>query len=257
MTTGTFTFESLAALDTAPNTANPITETTLNGSWEWVDETYFYVNADFAWDVDVDTKAAGNTGVAWGIKPTADAYDANGITGEWNWVGLDSDNASSSYVRWLKSTSALPDWTLGRGEFFVVDDVDQAINHEEWAGLEGTAAAGFTVGKNTYKDGVSTTGWTRIGEDGYYTLCVYAYVTDYTDVWRENGGCADITIGDPCSGDDTGRLDGICSVEGTGNGFDSAGNPLPVPNASDDSESGASSLLYGAALALITAQLAF
>ena len=95
--------------------------------------------------------------------------------------------------------------------------------------------------------------------DGDWVLCMNLMVAgDSDDVIRGESGCAQFTVETPTcyDADRDGLMKGICSVEGAGNGVSASGKPVPVP-APVDTMSGASTLLYGAALALMTVQLAF
>ena len=94
-------------------------------------------------------------------------------------------------------------------------------------------------------------------ETGSYIWCVNVQITQNGDEIRAVGGCEIMDISTSClnSYSLAGLKDGICDVVGTGAGMSSDGYALPVPVAV--SESGASTLLYGAAMALVTAQLAF
>lgn len=164
-----------------------------------------------------------------------------------------NDGASVAITEsvWTVSAAAIPDWNNDANSLF---EGQTASSDADWT-LDTSI-----VGSSSFT-GIKTSGqkWMDDMEDGEYAWCWLYSLKNKNGPLTNAIGCDIITIGEPScitASTTAGILEGICDVEDAGAGLNASGRPNAVPNPVD-SESGASSLLYGTALALITAQLAF
>ncbi len=152
---------------------------------------------------------------------------------------------------WSVPASSMPDWNNDASTMFEGQTLSSDPSWTLTQAIEGS----------TSFSGIKTSGQRSMDdmEDGEYAWCWLYSLKNKTGPLTNAMGCDVIMIGEPsCITESTtaGILEGICDVEGAGAGLIASGMPNAVPNPVD-TESGASSLLYGTALALITAQLAF
>ena len=256
--------------------------TTISGGW-WLTKTTdddganpvwdLHVDLEVEWDINWRSTGSGNpdrVDVTWGIHPiegvTIDAEgDITEVFGTWESVTVGATNKDDTLK--FEALSLDPTTVSVDGE-----DLEAKLTN-------GSTVAGWSITESGQLDNIVVSGKDYLTgmtleatrplvpdevavsdltiETGSYLWCVNVVITQNDDEIRDVAGCEIMDISTSClnSYSLAGLKEGICDVVGTGAGMSSDGYALPVPVAV--SESGASTLLYGAAMALVTAQLAF
>ena len=255
--------------------------TTITGGW-WLTKTTdddganpvwgLNVDLEVEWDVNWTSKGSGNperVDVTWGILPIEDVIiNADGniteIFGTWEQLTVGATNEDD--------TLTFGKLTLGENTYSDTEDLEAKLTNGStvagWSITESGQLDNIVVSNKDYLTGMTLEATRPLVPDevavsdltietGSYLLCVAVVITQNGDTIRDVQGCEIMDISTSClnSYSLAGLKEGICDVVGTGAGMSSDGYALPVPVAV--SESGASTLLYGAAMALVTAQLAF
>ena len=260
--------------------------TTITGGW-WLSKTLtdtaavwdLNVELDISWDVnwrDGGNNQPDRVDLTWGIIPmdSVTVGEDGTVTqmpgSVWEKVTMGSTVSSNSLQFGVLTLDASTISVDGSGE----DLTAKLTTDDAVAGWSVTSAQQKTNrakdGKKTYDYFTGMSGaasrpliptGTEVSdltiEDGSYLWCVDLSLTRGTDSIRTLSGCDQFDILSSCirEGHAEGVMKGICDLVGTGSGKSSTGYVLPVQK--EVTEAGASTLLYGAAMVLITTMLAF
>jgi len=261
-------------------------DTTITGGW-WLSKTLddygatwdLNVDLEIEWDVnwrDGGSNQPDRVDVTWGIisKDSVTVGEDGSVTqmpgSVWEKVTVGStvnadglligplmldastisvDGSGEDLATRLTTDDTVAGWRVTRAEQLTNRAKDGKKEYTYITGVSGSASRPLIPTDTEVSDLTLA--------DGQYIWCVDLSISNGDESIRTLSGCDEFDILASClkEGHAEGVMRGICDLVGTGSGKSSTGYVLPVQPEIVDS--GASTLLYGAAMVLITTQLAF